>query len=162
MSAIMLTAPTNTAVGMGHIALTSGQDVAHTVLGSCLGLALYEPRQRVGALAHIVLPAAQGRAGSPGKFADTAIEWMLAAMRRAGADPKRLTCKLTGGANMFAGNGPFQIGQQNIEAARQHLAAAKITVVAEHLGGKNGRRVVFECETGKVTVEVAGQAPVTL
>jgi chemotaxis protein CheD len=147
---------------MGQIALTKGEDVAHAVLGSCLGLALYDSRQRLGVLAHIVLPAAQGRAGSPGKFADTAIEWMLTAMRRAGADPKRLTCKLTGGANMFAGNGPFQIGQQNIEAARQHLDAARIPIVAEHLGGKCGRRIVFECETGKVAVEVAGQPPVTL
>lgn len=162
MSATVLTPPTKTAVGMGQIALTSGEDVAHSVLGSCLGLALYDPRKRLGALAHIVLPSALGRAGSPGKYADTALEWMLDALRRVGADPKRLVCKLTGGANMFTGNGPFQIGQQNIDAARQHLAAANIAVVAEHLGGKNGRRVVFECETGKVTVEVAGQPAVTL
>jgi len=52
--------------------------------GSCVGLALYHPRLKTGALAHIVLPTASGRGALPGKFADTALPQLLAEFARAG------------------------------------------------------------------------------
>lgn len=58
---------------MGEIAVAGNGDVLRTLLGSCLGVALYERRLRVGALGHIVLPDSLGRTEPPGKFADTAV-----------------------------------------------------------------------------------------
>lgn len=151
-----------TTVGMGQIALLTGDERASAVLGSCVGVAIYDESKKLGALAHIVLPTSAGRPGTPGKFIDTAIVWMLNELRSRGADPRKLSCKLTGGATMFATNGPFQIGQQNIDATRQALAAANVRIVAEHLGGAKGRRITFECDGFAVVVETAGDASVTL
>lgn len=162
MTATLTAQRLETTVGMGQIALLIGGQRASAVLGSCVGAALYDEQKKIGALAHIVLPASAGRAGTPGKFVDTAIDWMLKELRLRGADPRKLSCKLAGGATMFASNGPFQIGQQNIDATRQALATANVRIVAEHLGGVKGRRITFECDDFAVVVESAGEPGVTL
>lgn len=145
---------------MGQIALVATDDVARAVLGSCIGLAIYDAQRRIGVLAHVVLPVSSGRSGTPGKFVDTALQKMLEDLRAAGADSRRLIAKLTGGANMFAANGPFKIGQQNIDAARVALEQARIPIAGEHLGGNSGRRISFFGSHGELSVEVAG-CPIT-
>lgn len=162
MPATLTTRRPDTTVGMGQIALLTGDERASSVLGSCVGVALYDDQKKLGALAHIVLPTSAGRPGTPGKFVDTAIVWMINELRLRGADVRKLKCKLAGGATMFASNGPFQIGQQNIDATRQTLEAANVRIVAEHLGGAKGRRITFECDAFAVVVESAGEASVTL
>jgi chemotaxis protein CheD len=162
MTATLTTRRPETMVGMGQIAVLIGDERASAVLGSCVGVALYDEKRKLGTLAHIVLPTSAGRPGLPGKFVDTAIVWMLNELRSRGADPRRLTCKLAGGATMFASNGPFQIGQQNIDATRQTLQAANVRIVAEHLGGCKGRRISFDCETFAVVVETAGETSAKL
>ena len=69
---------TDTSVGMGQIA--AGRDAARlgAVLGSCVAVALHGPRHKTGAMAHVVLPASNGRDATPGKFADTAVPALLA------------------------------------------------------------------------------------
>lgn len=147
---------------MGEIVTITGQQMAQAILGSCLGIALYDPANEVGTLAHVVLPCSEGRTGPPGKFADTAIASMLESLAHQGARASQLICKLAGGASMFANNGPMQIGLQNIAAARHALDRAGIRVSAEHLEGSKGRRIRFFASTGAVEVEVAGMPKETL
>src|SRR5690348_9120580 len=70
---------------MGEIAVARSSGILRTLLGSCLGLALYDRRFRVAALGHIVLPTSQGRserpASHPGKFVDTAVPAMIRRMQ---------------------------------------------------------------------------------
>lgn len=145
---------------MGQIALVADGEIARAVLGSCIGLSIYDTRRRIGAIAHVVLPASSGRTGTPGKFVDTALAQMLDELLAAGADLRRLSAKLAGGSNMFAANGPFRIGEQNIEAAKQALEQAKIRLAGQHLGGTSGRRITFHGSDGELAVEIAG-CPVT-
>jgi len=133
-----------------------------SVLGSCVGLALYHPRHKAGALAHIVLPDSDGRAGLPGKFADTAIPYMLEILREMGVASAGLTAKFAGGANMFGGPGPLQIGDANVEAVIEGLKSAGIRVSGKDIGGTAGRRVTFDCSSGEMLIESIGKAALTL
>src|SRR5262249_13671894 len=74
-----------------------------TLLGSCVGVVLYERVAKLGGVAHIVLPVAQDGAGHPGKYANTAIPAMIAELEQhPGASARcRFTAKLVGGASMF-------------------------------------------------------------
>jgi chemotaxis protein CheD len=162
MATLVVNVTPMTTVNMGEIALVAGDEKAQAILGSCLGLCIQDTKRKLGALAHVVLPLREGRSGPPGKFIDSAIPWMIQSLRSRGADPAALVCKLTGGANMFAGNGPFQIGQQNIAVAKRELASANIRVIGEHLEGMQGRRVTFDAASGNVRVEVAGCTAVVL
>ena len=154
--------PPRSLAGMGQIVFVANDATATTVLGSCVGVAIYDPAEMLGALAHIVLPRAEGRPGSPGKYVDTAIPWMIEALKQRGAVPRRLVAKLTGGAKMFTTQGPFLIGEQNAEATRCLLKQFRIPLVAEHVGGAQGRRATFVADTGQLSVEVVGQSIVIL
>lgn len=144
-------------VGMGQIAVENKPALLTSVLGSCVGLALYHPRVKTGALAHIVLPTASGRGALPGKFADTALPYMLAQLAKAGVPRQGLVAKIAGGACMFGVSGPLQIGDNNVDAVRMLLAKENIRIIGEDVGGQKGRRVTLDCATGEMLVEVAGK-----
>lgn len=148
---------------MGEIAVAQS-GVLRTLLGSCLGLALYERRLKVGALAHIVLPQSLGRDEHPGKFADTAVPLMIRRMQElTDQSPLRLQAKLAGGANMFAATGAANtIGTQNVLAVERILQDLRIPVTGRHCGGEQGRKMTFDLATGLVKIEIVGAQSVTL
>jgi chemotaxis protein CheD len=146
-----------TSVGMGALAVAKGSERLSSILGSCVGLVLYHPRMKIGGLAHVVLPSAAGRSGTAGKFADLAVPEMIKQLESIGAKRAGLVAKLFGGASMFGGQGPMQIGISNIAAVKAALAAEHVSIVATDLGGNKGRMICFDCETGIVRVEIAGQ-----
>jgi chemotaxis protein CheD len=135
-----------------------------TLLGSCVGVVLFDRTAKVGGLAHVVLPSAQGIVDHPGKYADTAIPALIADFeRKLGTRVRsRLTAKLIGGANMFQmevalrENSGLNIGQRNQEAIEQILAELTIPVVARDVGGKTGRRLTLDTATGMVTIKIPG------
>ena len=146
-----------TMVGMGQVVLGQAPVRLASILGSCVGVSLYHPRTRQAVLAHVILPDSQGRSlSTPGKFADTAIPHMLKLLGQAGLPAGGLVAKLAGGSNMFGHNGPLQIGAANGEAAARALAAAGIRVVAQDMGGNQGRRISLDCTTGDIVIEIAG------
>jgi len=151
-----------TLVGMGQIAVCNAPDHFKTILGSCIGVVIYHPRIKIAVMAHIVMPESDGRNGPPGKFADTAIPHMLQLLKERDTPMRELVAKYTGGANMFGSTGPMQIGLKNAEAVAQGLQTAGIKVLAQETGAKKGRRVIFNCTTGIMTVASAGEPDRTL
>jgi len=149
-------------VGMGQITAGQAPQRMRAILGSCIGLALYHPGRKTGVMAHIVLPESAGRDGTPGKFADTAVPHMLELLRKQGMPIHGLAAKLAGGANMFNTSGPLQIGDANAEAVATALRKAGIRVAGQDVGGTRGRRVDFDCASGEMIVQCAGQPARTL
>jgi chemotaxis protein CheD len=153
-------------VKMAEIAVSQHDGFLRTLLGSCVGVVLIERRLKMIGLAHVVLPDSAGREPSLGKYADTAIPEMVRQMTAKAAGVKlSLTAKLAGGANMFTqvtSNHSNAIGQQNIVAVDKALALHQIPIVARHLGGTFGRRMVVEVENGHVQVHVVGQPVIEL
>ncbi len=149
-------------VNMGQHVFGQAPDRFTSVLGSCIGVAFYHPRTHTGAFVHIVLPESLGRSGPEGKFADTAIPCLIRLFQQQGIPIREIVAKIAGGASMFNSKGPIQIGEANEAAVREKLAEAKIPILGEHLQGAKGRRVEFDCSTGILRVEIAGQKPVEL
>ena len=156
MTASTVTKTAKANVGMGQVAIGQPSDVLTTVLGSCIGVAIYHARSRMGALAHVVLPASGGRPGHPGKFADTAIPYMVQRLFDEGVSSNDLVAKIAGGADMFGNGGPMQIGIRNLEAVEDALKQAGIEILGQHVGGRKGRRATFNCEDGSLAIEIAG------
>src|SRR5512143_2074256 len=108
-------------VGMGDIAVAQNTGTLAIIgLGSCVGVALYYPKGRIGGLAHIMLPdSARSRPGTNmDKYADVGLPAMLGRMKKLGAEPLWMTARLVGGASMFKtsanGAGGFNIGESNV------------------------------------------------
>jgi chemotaxis protein CheD len=157
-----LTAARSQTVGMGQVCLAHGFGQLTAVLGSCIGVTLHHPGACFAAMAHVVLPSASGRPGHPGKFADTAIPYMLELLRNEGVSTAGLVVRIAGGASMFGAKGPMQIGASNAEAVIAALTKARLPLAAQHVGGNQGRRVTLDAASGLLSIEIAGKPPVAI
>ncbi len=83
---------------MGELAVHAEGGVLRTLLGSCVGVALFDRRLRIGGLAHVVLPRSRGQVDQPGKFADTAIPELMKRMEQLVDQPMKLTRQACGGS----------------------------------------------------------------
>jgi chemotaxis protein CheD len=146
-------------IRMGEIAVGRREGILRTLLGSCIGLALYDERRSVGGLAHIVLPEARGTPSLPGKFVDTAIPALLREMEALAGPRLRPAARIAGGANMFATTVTETVGRRNIEACERYLEAHGIPLLGRHCGGDKGRRMLLDTSTGTVTIQIVGAEP---
>lgn len=153
----------NVVVGIaeGKVIKGSGELVTYA-LGSCMGICLYDRRNKVAGMAHILLPFMEESPNQNNgyKFADTGIRMLVDEMKKSGATPENLMAKIVGGAEMFEGAGKLKsntgylmIGQKNIEAVKKVLGQMKIPIVAEDVGGNAGRTIYFSADTGKLSVK---------
>ncbi|MEZ6129441.1 MAG: chemotaxis protein CheD [Planctomycetaceae bacterium] len=149
-------------VRIGEMAVAGGDTVLKTLLGSCIGIALYDTRRSIGGLAHVVLPDSSGHRGPAGKFVDTAIPELIRQIEQQGGMRRSLRAKLAGGANMFMTVSTATIGDQNLAAVQRALANQTIAVAAAHCGGCQGRRMIFSPATGRVRIEVVGSESVEI
>ena len=151
-----------TNVGMGQIAIVKENELAKAVLGSCIGLVLYDPSTKMAAVAHIVLPENKMASATPGKFANTAVPEMLSQLENAGANRARVIAKIAGGASMFIASGSMEIGKTNCEAVIALLKSNRIRLAGEHTGGDKGRKVSFDPATGEYAVEQVNGEPAVI
>lgn len=71
-----------------------------------------------------------------------------------GAVKRRLIAKIYGGASLLKLDGAgFNIGQRNIEIAKQKLRELHIPIVEEMIGGNTGKKILFDPQTGHVKVD---------
>jgi len=154
--------PNKITVGIADMKLAQGSGILITyALGSCIGLCFHDPRLRLGALLHVMLPLNMetGRK-NPLKYADTGIRETLRQLEARGASRARLTVKIAGGAKMFEVTGKncglANIGQRNIESVHTILRQEGIRLTAEHVGGKVARTLLFDVISGQCCIRSYG------
>jgi chemotaxis protein CheD len=152
-------------LGLGELAITRDpQDVLVAYgLGSCLGIAMYDPLARVGGMVHAVLPvymSGNGNSSTPGKFVDTGIAALIDGMVKSGANQRRLIVWMAGGASMLLSPSitkNFDIGNRNINIALKQFSALGIRLSGQEVGGNSGRTVRLYISEGRMTVRLVGQ-----
>jgi chemotaxis protein CheD len=149
---------TDVRVKVADYAVCRGVQVITTIgLGSCVAIALYDRDTQIGALAHILLPnqAMSRETANPAKFPETIVPLMLEEMRALGTRNARVSAKIVGGASMFGqlvnGTG-INVGERNVIATREALAAAGVPILAEDTGLDYGRSVYFHLADGRLEV----------
>lgn len=131
------------------------RELVSYALGSCVGLCLYDRSSGIAGMAHILLPSHRDAIDrtNPYKFADTGCSILLEEMLREGACRRFITAKMVGGAKMFHTDGKtWGIGERNVKAVRETLAALGICLIAEDTGKDYGRTVTLDSASGIVTV----------
>lgn len=123
-------------------------------LGSCLGITLWDPSLRTGAMAHVMLPApGDGTPGSSAKYIDFAVPEMVRLMVEAGSFKHRLVAKIAGGAAMFNRESLVaSIGLRNVEEAKRQFALAQVRLTAEDVGQAHARTIELVLDTGVLLV----------
>ena len=91
-------------VGMADLKTCKSPEVLTTLgLGSCVGVAIYDPVSKISGLLHCMLPdSTQFRNNSnTAKYADSGIDELISQMVKLGANRARLVAKIAGGAQML-------------------------------------------------------------
>jgi len=146
-------------VGMAELNISKSPDILKTTgLGSCVGVCIYDPKSKIGGMAHIMLPdskSARQASTIIGKYSDTAIRELLGKLQEYGVSKKNLIAKIAGGAQMFSftgGSEIMKIGFRNIEAVKEDLKINNVKLVAEDVGGNYGRTIEFDLANGELMV----------
>ena len=150
-------------VGIADMKLAKGSGILITyALGSCIGLCFHDPRIKLGALLHVMLPLNMetGRK-NPLKYADTGIRETLRQMEAQGASRSRITVKIAGGAKMFEiadkNSSLGNIGQRNIDSVHTILRKEGIRLLGEYVGGSVARTMLFDVDSGQSCIRSYGK-----
>ena len=134
--------------------------VTHS-LGSCIGIAVWDPEVRVGGMIHYMLPdssiASHEAKTNPAMFADTGIPKLLQSVEKLGASKKRLIVKLAGGSSLLDGDARFNIGKRNYDMLHKIFQENGISIDSENVGGSLSRTLRLSVATGRVTVTMQGK-----
>jgi len=150
-------------VGMADLKICRAPDAITTLgLGSCVGIVLYDPVNKIAGLAHIMLPDSTliKMNENKAKFADTGIQVLFDELLKAGAKRSNLLAKIAGGAQMFAfctGNEMLRIGDRNVESTKQKLKELDIRIVSSDTGLNFGRTIEFYPETNELHIKAVGK-----
>lgn len=145
-------------VGIGQWKVVRSPRGLRAILGSCVGVVIYDSALKIAGMAHILLPDSRGSTDHLGRYADTAIPAMMSELNRARANVARngLVAKLAGGAKMFDTQGVMAIGDANHRAVLGQLETLKIPILSDDIGGETGRNVTFDTATGRFYVKRPG------
>ncbi len=124
-----------------------------TVLGSCVAVCLWDQVARRGGMNHIMLPLWNGEGLATPKYGNIAMEKLLAKVLSIGCRRENLIAKIFGGANVTGtGLEVFLIGERNVMLVTQMLEEFRIPIIARDVGGRVGRKIIMNTETGVVLV----------
>ncbi|MEQ8353564.1 MAG: chemotaxis protein CheD [Leptospiraceae bacterium] len=126
-----------------------------TILGSCVAICLWHPELCVGGMSHSILPRRKTpelpEKGQEARYVDDAIDLFLRNIRKSGTNPSEFQVKVFGGGSFFAGGeNDRSVGSMNVAITRELLQDHGFRIHKEHLGGMEGRNVLFHLWNGEV------------
>ena len=134
--------------------------IFRTILGSCVGVAIYSSDHRAAALCHPMLPLHPGtksddphEIASGHRYVDFAIRSIAAQFDAVGIQREELCVKLFGGGDVLLTKekrSRLTVGEMNCETALRVLEEEHLRVVAASLRGNNGVHIRFHTATGEV------------
>ena len=135
-------------------------------LGSCIGIAVYDPVAKAGGLLHYMLPESQldekKAKTNPFMFADTGIPALFKEAYRLGAKKQRMKIVVVGGAQILDQKGFFNIGKRNHMAVRKIFWKNQVMIDYEDVGSSSNRTVRVDIATGDIHIKVSGIGETTV
>lgn len=159
-------------VKIGELAVSKDLPLT-TIVGSCIACCIYDDKSKIVGMAHIMLPTNKRKysnsnsnntsnntgSDTKAKYADTGIKNLIDELIKQGANISNLKAKIVGGARVFVHESDkdmFNIGANNAEKVKEVLKLYGISIVAEDIGGRGGRNVIFDPSTLTVRVKNNG------
>jgi putative nucleotidyltransferase with HDIG domain len=149
-------------VSAGNFHVSHGQPVIlEAYLGTCVGVAMVDPDNGVGGLAHFLLPdpVSLESAFQPGKYASSGMPLFLKALYDAGARRENLKATIAGGALV----GPvddldlnLNIGGRTVEIAERLLQAEGIPIQTAETGGFFSCCIRLDMQQLRCQIELSG------
>ncbi len=153
----------NIIVGVADMKVSNDPDgvLVTYSLGSCIGIAIYDPVARVGGMLHFMLPESgldRNKADKkPFMFADTGIPKLFKSVYELGGNKQRMRVIVTGGSQVMDQHGFFNIGKRNQMAVRKIFHRNNVIVDYSDVGGNSNRTLRLAVKDGQTGLKVSGQ-----
>lgn len=152
--------PNLIAVGLAEIkwSASPGDVLTAFSLGSCVGVAIWDPERRAGAMAHVVLPQSPSgwteSMADFGKYADTAVRHLHNRFVRNGTGVAGMRVWIAGGAHVLRGVDlpGGDIGASNTKAVLEALRRLGFNEPRKSVGEDYGRTMRLYVGEGRATV----------
>ena len=144
----------------GEYYVTKQDEAISTVLGSCVSVCIWDARSGVGGMNHFMLPENNNEIladsiinGEVARYGNHAIEMLINDILKNGGIRKRLESKIIGGGKIIKNMEHMNIGELNVDFARQYMHIENILVVAEDTDDIYPRKVLYYPASGRVKVK---------
>jgi chemotaxis protein CheD len=140
--------PTHMMLQPGEIVVTRERNILVTTVRSGVAVCLWDPETRIGGMSHFIWPWVNDAQKATARFGNVATVTLIKMMQRR-APTAKLEAHIFGGAAVI---GEVQHGMENLYVARKVLYCKGIPVKSDNTGGIISRKVIFNCDTGEVSV----------
>lgn len=151
----------------GEYYATANGEVISTMVGSCIATCIFDEEHKIGGMNHFMLPGVVSPQNllltEAGRYGMFAMELLIGELIKMGGNRKKFKAKIFGGGHVIRfrkadGNVP----QANIDFAKKFLELEGIPLLAEDVGGNNGRKIFFFTHTNKALVRrIASREAIT-
>jgi len=147
-------------VDTGELQIATGDKVLRAVLGSCVGVILYDKKNKIAGLAHVFLPEkSYSKLNKPiTAYANTAIPILKKRIIAKGANKTNIIAYLVGGNNLLKdrNNKPsaYDGGLENLKACKEALKKENISpIIVFETNRQNGCTAYFKVKNGDLMVK---------
>lgn len=158
----------NTIVGVSDMKASNdpGATLITYSLGSCIGVAVYDPEAGAGGLLHFMLPDSTldpvKASKRPDMFADTGIPRLFKAVYALGGKKQRMKVLVVGGSQVMDQAGFFNIGRRNEMAVRKIFHRNNVVIDFQHTGGTSNRTIRLDIKDGHALLKISGEGEISI
>jgi chemotaxis protein CheD len=137
-------------VSTGEVSVSGKEVVLRALaLGSCVAVVAYDRANKVGGLAHVMLPgkSSSNKTKNNPKYAEDALEILLSGMQELGSTCAKMELSLFGGANML---GEGKLPKEIVDSILNYLEMMGIEPKNRITGGSTYRAVSLDVATGRI------------
>ena len=143
----------------GEYHVTKKQMSIDTLLGSCVGVCLYNSKNGYAAMNHFLLDRPNDEQTTDiGRYGTTSTDQIISTLMSVDDNPFNYRAQIFGGAAVVdALTDSRNIGGRNMLVAQEVLDSYRIRVTKKDVGGTRGRRIKFDTASNTVHCRYTGQ-----
>jgi chemotaxis protein CheD len=139
----------------GQIFAAADPHKVTTILGSCVAVCLWDPVRGTGGVNHFLLPEWAGNGSSSARFGNVAVNTLIRGLIDLGSSKRNMLAKVFGGASVLEAlrSSGSHLGSANVTIAVDMLESEGIPVIKSDVGGRHGRKLIFQTDDGAAWVK---------
>ena len=126
----------------GYIIFNAEPSLLSTVLGSNVAVSLWDPKKKQGGMANFLYPSIASGQPATSQYGNVAVRHLINMLLEEGAKQKDIKAQIFGGSTSEARE-CLRVARENIMIAKKVLLKCRIEVVSEDVGGRMGRKIVY-------------------
>lgn len=130
----------------GFIIIYKEPAMIYGVVGSGIFLGIWDEKKEYSGCCSYLYPKSPATDKGSAKYANVAIRYLIKKMRENGSNLNDLKALFLGGASLTLD----KTGEENAHIAKEILNKYKIEIVSNDIGGKMGRKFVYDTRSSQI------------